>query len=61
MLSKILSGATVGLDARLVDVEVDIPNEGLPSFTIVGLLTRLLKNQKKESGQQLKTLELIFQ
>ena len=36
MLAKIASGATVGLNATLVDVEVDIPNEGLPAFNKVG-------------------------
>ena len=36
MLAKITSGAAVGLDATLVEVEVDIPQEGLPSFTMVG-------------------------
>ena len=36
MLAKITSGATVGLDARLVEVEVDIPDEGFPAFNMVG-------------------------
>jgi len=35
MLSKITSGATVGLEATLVDVEVDIAGQGLPSFMLV--------------------------
>ena len=37
MLAKVFSSAIVGLDAVLVEVEVDIANQGLPSFTIVGL------------------------
>ena len=37
MLAKITSGASVGLDARLIDVEVDIPDEGLPAFKMVGV------------------------
>ena len=36
MLAKVLSGALVGLDGILVDVEVDISSQGLPSFTNVG-------------------------
>jgi len=36
MLAKVKSAAVVGLEGRLVDVEVDI-SSGLPSFTIVGL------------------------
>ncbi len=36
MLAKVKSAAVLGLEGRLVDVEVDISN-GLPAFTIVGL------------------------
>ena len=36
MLAKVLSSAVIGIDAYLVEVEVDIM-QGLPSFTTVGL------------------------
>jgi magnesium chelatase family protein len=36
MLARIRSAAVLGIDAYLVDVEVDITN-GLPSFSTVGL------------------------
>lgn len=36
MLAKVLSGAVVGLDGILVEVEVDIQGQGLPSFTKAG-------------------------
>ena len=36
MLANVLSAAIVGVDAHLVDVEVDI-SAGLPQFSIVGL------------------------
>ncbi len=36
MLAKVRSGAIIGLDGAMVEVEVDI-SSGLPSFTIVGL------------------------
>jgi len=36
MLAKVSSAALVGLDAHLVDVEVDISG-GLPQFSVVGL------------------------
>lgn len=36
MLAKVLSAAIVGLDAVVVEVEVDISSQGLPSFTKVG-------------------------
>src|SRR3990167_9947242 len=45
MLAKISSGATVGLNATLVDVEVDIA-DGLPSFTIVGLPDKAVEESK---------------
>lgn len=37
MLAKVLSSAIVGLDSKLITVEVDIVGGGLPFFTIVGL------------------------
>lgn len=46
MLSKIYAGATVGLDAVLVEVEVDVANKGLPSFTIVGLPNKSIDEAK---------------
>ena len=36
MLAKILSSAVIGIDAYVVEVEVDIAR-GLPSFSTVGL------------------------
>lgn len=46
MLSKIFSGANLGLDAVLVTIEVDISNQGLPSFTIVGLGDRAVDESR---------------
>ncbi|OGM35396.1 magnesium chelatase [Candidatus Woesebacteria bacterium RIFCSPHIGHO2_12_FULL_38_11] len=46
MLAKITSGATVGLNATLIDVEVDIA-DGLPSFTIVGLPDKAVEESKE--------------
>jgi len=54
MLAKITSGATVGLDAVLVEVEVDIPNEGLPSFTIVGLPDKAVEESKERVRSAIK-------
>lgn len=47
MLAKILSGATVGLDAVLVTVEVDIASQSLPSFTIVGLPDKAVEESRE--------------
>jgi magnesium chelatase family protein len=45
MIATILSRAQYGMDAPLVNVEVDIAN-GLPSFTIVGLPEAVVKESK---------------
>lgn len=54
MLARITSGATVGLDATLVDVEVDIPGEGLPSFTIVGLPDKAVEEARERVRSAIK-------
>ena len=46
MLAKILSGAVIGVDAYIVEVEVDIAY-GLPNFTIVGLPEASVKESKE--------------
>lgn len=46
MLSKTYAGATVGLNAVLIEVEVDVANKGLPSFTIVGLPNKSIDEAK---------------
>lgn len=47
MLSKILSGALVGLESVLVEVEVDIPRRGFPKFNIVGLPDKAVEESKE--------------
>ncbi|OGM59640.1 magnesium chelatase, partial [Candidatus Woesebacteria bacterium RIFCSPLOWO2_01_FULL_39_10b] len=54
MLAKITSGATVGLDARLVEVEVDVPGEGLPAFNIVGLPDKAVEEAKERVRSAIK-------
>ncbi len=46
MLAKVLSSAVIGIDAYLVEVEVDI-SPGLPLFTIVGLPEAAVKESKE--------------
>jgi magnesium chelatase family protein len=46
MLAKVLSSAVLGIDAYLVEVEVDITS-GLPSFTTVGLPETSVKESKE--------------
>lgn len=47
MLAKVFSGTTVGLTATLIEVEVDIPEEGLPAFNIVGLPDKAIEESKE--------------
>jgi magnesium chelatase family protein len=54
MLAKITSGATVGLRATLIDVEVDIASQGLPSFTIVGLPDKAVEESKERVRSAIK-------
>lgn len=46
MLAKIISGAAIGLNTTLIEVEVDIAEQGLPSFTIVGLPDKAVEESK---------------
>ncbi len=45
MLAKVLSGAVIGIDGYIVEVEVDI-SHGLPSFSTVGLPEGAVKESK---------------
>jgi magnesium chelatase family protein len=45
LLARVLSSAVIGIDAHLVEVEVDI-QPGLPSFTTVGLPEAAVKESK---------------
>jgi len=46
MLSKILSATLIGIDAHLVEVEVDVTAKGLPHFSTVGLPDAAVKESK---------------
>lgn len=60
MLAKIASSAIVGLSPRAVEVEVDIPGEGLPSFTLVGLADRAVEEAKERVRSALKNTGADF-
>lgn len=47
MLAKVNSSAVVGLDAVLVEVEVDISSGSLPAFNIVGLPDKAVEEAKE--------------
>ena len=47
MLAKIQSGVVVGLTTIGITVEVDIASQGLPNFTIVGLLDKAVEESRE--------------
>ena len=54
MLARIFSGATVGLESLVVEVEVDVSSKGLPHFDIVGLPSQAVKESKQRVWAALK-------
>ncbi|MGB4598615.1 MAG: magnesium chelatase domain-containing protein [Trichlorobacter sp.] len=59
MLAKVLSATVVGIDAILVDVEVDIA-QGLPQFATVGLPDGAVKESKDRVKAALKNAGYEF-
>ena len=59
MLAKVRSAALVGLDAHLVDVEVDISG-GLPQFSVVGLPDATVKESRDRVRSALKNAGFHF-
>ncbi len=58
MPSKVLSATIVGLDAQLVEVEMDV-SQGLRSFTIVGLGDRAIEESKERIESAIKSSKLL--
>jgi len=54
MLSKLLSGAVVGLDAVPVTVEIDIASQGLPNFFLVGLADKAIDESRERVRSAIK-------
>ena len=59
MLSKTLSGALLGIEAYMVEVQVDLAR-GLPSFTTVGLPEGAVRESKDRVKSALKNCGYIF-
>lgn len=60
MLSKVLSAYVIGIDAHLIEVEVDITAKGLPYFSIVGLPDIAVKESKDRIKAALKNIGFSF-
>ena len=53
MLAKVLSSAVIGIDAFIVEVEIDI-SQGLPAYTTVGLPETAVKESKERVKSAIK-------
>jgi|Deesub1362A_J573_1020465.scaffolds.fasta_scaffold00253_22 magnesium chelatase family protein len=60
MLSKVLSATLIGIDAHIVEVEVDITSRGLPHFSMVGLPDTAVKESKDRVKAALKNTGFNF-
>lgn len=58
MPSKIYCGAIVGLDAKLVEVEIDV-SHGLRSFSIVGLPDKAVQESQERIESAIKSTKLL--
>ncbi len=58
MPSKIFSAAPAGLDAELIEVEVDV-GQGLRTFSIVGLPDKAVKESEKRIDSAIKSAKLM--
>src|SRR4030043_2400449 len=59
MISKVKTAATLGLEAHLVEVEVDI-SPGLPSLTIVGLPDAAVQEAKERVRAAIRNSGYVF-
>ena len=59
MLAKVLSAGLEGLEARLIEVEVDIGG-GLPQFSIVGLPDTTVRESRDRVRAALKNTGFKF-
>ena len=59
MLAKVYSAAILGVEAYLVEVEVDI-SQGLPGFTLVGLPQGAVKESKERLRAAIKNAGFPF-
>lgn len=60
MLAKIQSASVVGIDAHVVEVEVDITSRGLPHFSMVGLPDTAVKESRDRVRPALKNIGFNF-
>ena len=59
MLSRILSAATIGIDAKPIEIEVDIAR-GLPNVTIVGLPDTAIRESRDRVKSAIKNSQFEY-
>ena len=60
MLAKVLTGAVVGLDGALVEVEVDSAPGGMPTFLVVGLPDAAVQEARERVRAAIRNSGLSF-
>src|SRR5438067_7060703 len=60
MLACITTAAVLGLEGRLVELQVDIAHQGLPNFFLVGLPTHVVREARERVRTAIKNSGLVF-
>src|ERR671931_2563295 len=60
MHAKVFTGAVVGLDGVLVEVEVNIARQGLANFQVVGLPDAAVQEARERVRAAIKNSDLVF-
>src|SRR5579859_2189145 len=60
MLACITTAAVLGLEGRLVEVQMDIAHQGLPNFFMVGLPTGAVKEARERVRTAIKNSGLVY-
>ena len=60
MLARVICAATLGLEVRKIEVEVDAPSQGFPTFKIVGLPDKAVEEAKERIRTAIKNSGVDF-
>ncbi len=60
MIAKVLSVATIGLEAKAVTVEVDVAEKGFPGLTIVGLPDKAIGESKERVKKAIQNSNCMY-
>src|ERR1700732_2376407 len=60
MLACITTAAVLGLEGRLVEVQMDIAQQGLPNFFLVGLPNGAVKEARERVRTAIKNSGLVY-